>query len=367
MNKIKVLHLTFDMALGGTEQVIRQIVLNTESLKVEHTIICLDGKIGELGQLLKAEDITVERFYRKSGLDFKLIKELRRYINKNNVDILHCHQYTPYVYGVLASIFTKAKVIFTEHGRFYPDTYKWKRWLINPILSFFTKEIVAISKATADALVQYENFSKRRIKVIYNGIGYENTSSPSDQILLKNKLGININCLIFGTISRLDPIKNQKLMIASFSQVVKEYNNCRLLIIGDGPMMRELVELTEYYQIKEQVIFTGFIINPQHYLAIMDVFLLTSFSEGTSMTLLEAMAYLTPIIVTSVGGNPEIINSQCGMMVESDNKEQLIQAMIGLVDSISVRKKLAQQAKLRYELYFTEKKMIANYMNLYES
>ena len=145
--------MTFDMAIGGTEQVIRQLVENRDADRYVHIVACIDNAIGELGVELQARNVAVIRLARRPGFDMALVRALRAMIKAQRIDIVHCHQYTPYVYGLLAAVWLPAKVVFTEHGRFYPDIYKWKRAVINPLFARFTAAITAISQATANALV----------------------------------------------------------------------------------------------------------------------------------------------------------------------------------------------------------------------
>ena len=154
--KIKILHVTFNMGIGGTEQVIRQIIENSDAEKFTHEILCIDSTIGSLGQALQEKGIHVESVKRQPGTDFKLMQFIRRLIKQRKINILHCHQYTPYFYGVLSALWTSSRVIFTEHGRFYPDRHNFKRRFINPLLVLGTDCITAISKSTADAVAKYE-------------------------------------------------------------------------------------------------------------------------------------------------------------------------------------------------------------------
>lgn len=366
MDKIKVLHVTFDMAIAGTEQVIRQLVENTDKARFDCEIMCIDGKIGELGQVLAEKGFKLHTLKRKaSGLDFELIKQLRAFVKENNIQVLHCHQYTPYVYGLFSSFGTKAKVIFTEHGRFYPDSYKWKRMLLNPVLSLFTAHITAISKATAEALVKYENFPRRKVQVIYNGINVD-TESFKDEGDLKEELHIPADAKVLGTISRLDPIKNQPMMIEAFAEVLKSHPNTYLLIVGDGPERQKLETLCKTLKVENKVLFTGFKVNPQRYFNIIDIFLLSSLSEGTSMTLLEAMAFEKPSVVTDVGGNPEIVvDGETGLVTPTKNSDQFSASINKLLSTSDLEKLLGIAAKDRYSKIFTANAMTNKYSNIY--
>lgn len=367
MSKQKILHVTFDMEMGGAEQVIRQLVENGDIESFELSVVCLDSKIGVVGKELQKQDFNIFSFSRQPGIDTTLISQVRTYIQDHRIDILHCHQYTPYVYGLLASFGTSAKVIFTEHGRFYPDRIRWKRYLLNPILSLFTDVIVCISQATADALVKYENFPRRKVGVVYNGIkSTKHKFSQQDKFALIKKLGLSDTDIILGTISRLDPIKNQKMMINAFALVVKQSPNVKLVLIGDGSIRTELEQHAQNIGVYEKIIFTGFIVNPQSYFCLIDVFLLPSLSEGTSMTLLEAMAFSIPCVVTDVGGNPEIVlHEETGLVVPNNDAEGLAIAILSIINSKKLSESLGKKGCNRYQSFFTVEAMVIAYQSLY--
>ena len=362
----KILHITFDMTIGGAQQVIRQLIEGMDKTEFEHQIVCIDGTLGELGEILQEQGIKVHLLNRQEGFDYALIKQIRKLIKENQIHVLHCHQYTPYFYGVLAAIFTKAKVIFTEHGRFYPDYGTWKRKLVNPILNLFTYKITAISKATKAALVKYENFPENSIEVIYNGIA-DKSHIPVDKDKVKEEFNIPRHKTIFGTISRLQPIKNQQMMIRAFKMVHDEQSDTHLLIVGDGAIRSELETLTEELHIKDNVTFTGFQKDPFPFHHVIDIFLLSSFSEGTSMTLLEAMSLGKPAVVTDVGGNPELITDQeNGFVVPSDEVGRIVESCMKFLKDLQLTAQLGSNSRNVYEDRFLVRYMLDAYLNIYQ-
>lgn len=363
-----ILHITFDMHIGGTEQVIRNLVEGLDSDLYRSSILCIDNKIGPWGLELQEKGFKHYCLKRQSGLDRELIKNIRKLIRSESVDIVHCHQYTPFTYGCFGALFTGKPVIFTEHGRFYPDFSTMKRKLINPVLQIFTRSITAISKATRDALVKYENLSAGKIEVIYNGIADLSEALAFDSIKeLSEQLNISEKDIVFGTISRLDSIKNQDMMLRAFAKAHTSNNNIKLLIVGDGPDREKLEALTDSLDIRSSVIFTGFQSKPQSYLRLMDVFLLPSLSEGTSMTLLEAMSFSKPSIATAVGGTPEIIkDGQTGILIENKDEEALTEAINTLAKNSTLRDTLGKQARMHYLEEFTLDKMCSEYERLYQ-
>ncbi|MEH6562310.1 MAG: glycosyltransferase, partial [Marinobacter sp.] len=276
-----ILHVTFNMGFGGTEQVIRQLVIHLPRDQFNNEVLCIDGEVGEIGQRLEAEqDIIIHKLIRQPGLDWRLVLSIRRLIKQGGFDIVHCHQYTPWFYGLLGSLGTGVKLVFTEHGRFHPDRYRRKAWLVNKMMAKVTHALVAISKATREALVEFEFLPTNDIEVIYNGIepiipDYEKVGE------IRSGLGMTGEDIVFGTVSRLDPVKNQRMMLKAFSLYCAQHGNCRLLMVGDGPDRSMLEGYARKLGIEAKTVFTGFQSNPVDYLDAMDVFLLSSHTEGT--------------------------------------------------------------------------------------
>ncbi len=363
--KKKVAHVTFDMRIGGAEQVIANLIENTNH-KYILSIICLEQPTGPFGRNLIEKGYQIISFNRKPGFDFSLVRHIRNYIIDNNIDILHCHQYTPYVYGLFASAFTSTKIIFTEHGRFYPDKKKIKRVLFNPVLSLLTDSVTAISSATRDALVEYENFSRKKIMVVYNGIDDAMYTTPSDTNV-RQSLGIKPEDFVLGTVARLDPIKNHKMMIKSLGIVRKSYPNTFLVLVGDGQERKNLESFVSSLGLSSHVIFTGFKEDIHNYLKAIDIFLLTSFSEGTAMTLLEAMASSLPCIATNVGGNPEIVrNGETGFIVPNDDCKLLTDKICLLLQDEDLLNKMGNAGRRRFKEKFSVEQMVSAYEKVYD-
>jgi len=363
---LRVLHVTFNMGIGGTEQVIRQLVLATRGQGVHHEIACIDGHRGAIGDQLVEAGVPVHTLNRSPGFDRALIRALRTSIRDGGFDIVHCHQYTPFLYGRLAALGTRASVVFTEHGRFYPDRYRWKAIFINPLLAMTTPAVVAISSATRTALALYEFMPRYRIRVIYNGI-QPLVADPVRIAELRAELDIPENTFIYGTVSRLDPVKNQEMMLEAFARCLETCPGSVLVMVGDGPDREKLERLANSLGVSGNIRFTGFINQPAQHLALMDCFLLSSHTEGTSMTLLESMSLAIPAVVTNVGGNPEIVKGgETGLLVPGGDTEQFASEMIRLQQSPELRRRLGQKARERFQERFSVEAMAERYLNLYQ-
>ncbi|MFT7096826.1 MAG: glycosyltransferase involved in cell wall biosynthesis [Glaciecola sp.] len=364
--KKNILHITYDMRIGGTEMVIKNIIEGCDNA-FSMSIFCIEEPLGPWGQDLQKTGIKVSTFARADGFDTSLISALRKHIKKYNINIVHCHQYTPWVYGTLAVFGLSTKVIFTEHGRFYPDSSGWKRRIVNPLLAMMTHKLTTISNATRQALVNYEFLKTDKIDVIYNGIkGLEFDENAALDI--RNKLKIQASDIVFGTIARLDPIKNHNMMLRAFADVTKKNPRTKLIIVGDGELMPTLKSLIQALDIEDRVMLTGYIPYPKDYLGIFDIFLLSSLSEGTSMTLLEAMSLAKPCIVTDAGGNKEIVtHGETGLVTDNDNMLQFSDAMLALANDKDTTQKYGKNARVVFEQKFDASHMAEEYANIYAS
>ncbi|GAW95525.1 MULTISPECIES: glycosyltransferase [Colwellia] len=407
MRKIHVMHITYDMRIGGTEMVIKNIidgltqpksdtnhhsendtdhdsasrhsrdhfVGNSESLdpQLNHngdenfkmSVLCIESPLGPFAEELQNNGIEFFELNRQPGFDINLIKQIRRTIKDNAVDIIHCHQYTPWVYGVIAAAFTKTKVIFTEHGRFYPDSSTWKRKLINPILNLFTDQVTAISKATKQALVEFESIPEKSIDVVYNGISPLQVIQ-SDVEKLRIELSIPENHIVLGTIARFDPIKNHTMMLKAFALVLEQQPKTTLIMVGDGEERKNIETCVNQLNIQNNVLLIGYQHKPHNYLALMDIYLLSSLSEGTSMTLLEAMSLSKPCVVTNAGGNPEIVtDKENGFVTTNGIASEFAAGVIQVINSLENGNGLGHASKDRFDTLFSERSMNKKYQQLY--
>lgn len=364
-SRLRILHVTFNMGIGGTEQVIRQLVSGMAPERAHNEVVCIDGSVGPVGEAMMAEGITIHALKRRPGLDWSMIAELHRIIREGKFDIVHCHQYTPFFYGRFAAFGTPAKVVFTEHGRFHPDRYRWKAIAVNRLLGLLTPGLVAISSATREALARYEFMPKSRIKVIYNGIRAL-ANDPDEAADLRRNLGIEPTDIVVGTVARLDPVKNQALMLQSFARLLKQHPDSWLLIVGDGPERGPLEALSRTLSIEERVLFVGFQNQPARYLTAMNVFLLSSHTEGTSMTLLEAMCLGIPPVVTDVGGNSEIVtHGKTGLLTPTEDVDRFTHAIDRLLADPELYQNIKKQCLEEFEQRFSVDGMVGAYEKLY--
>ena len=170
-----------------------------------------------------------------------------------------------------------------------------------------------------------------------------------------------------GTVARLDPIKNHEMMIRSLKAVQALHPDTYLIIVGDGPERQRLQCLASDFQLGRHVIITGYREDTEAFYKIMDLFLLTSFSEGMAMTLLEAMACGLPCVATDVGGNAEVVcGGLTGLIIPSGDEAKLGQAICRLLGDKEMRQRMGSEGQKRFSEKFTASRMAQEYEALYD-
>lgn len=369
---VRVLQVVLSLTIGGTEKTVYDIVRQMDRKRVCPVVCCLD-ELGEFGENLRREGVRVYVLGRKPGIDWQVVRSLIEIIRNEKIKIVNAQQYTPYFYALLASLGNRLaastkfpRIVFTEHGIAYPYKRKWKRFLLNPLLFSFADEITTIAEYTKNLLAHYENFPAFRMKVIYNGVSIEQFSCNIDVLSKRQSLGIPADSKVIGIVARLDPVKNHPMLLRAFRRVVAVLPDTYLVIVGDGPENISLQTLAGSLGISDRTLFLGARRDIAELLHTFNVFALPSFSEGMSVTLIEAMCAGVPVVATHVGGNSEVVNDrETGYLVENDNEQDLAQRLMECLRDDELRLRMGKAAHLRACEMFSLGKMIDSYKELY--
>jgi N-acetyl-alpha-D-glucosaminyl L-malate synthase BshA len=356
------------MQVAGAEVLVAEIIRRLRD-SMEPTIFCLDA-IGPLGKALQDEGVDVVCLNRKPGRDWGVGKRLAAVAKEKKIEVMHAHQYTPFFYSALAKAWGGAnyKLILTEHGRHFPDAVSFKRRLANRwVLSRYLDAINACCQFSATALASNDGFTTLPIEVIENGIEWERYQTHSNKTTLRASLGLDANRKYVACVARFHPIKDHTSLLQGYSQVAKQRTDADLLLIGDGPRREELQTLVQQLGIQNRVQFLGVRSDVADLLQAVDVFALTSLCEAASLTLLEAMAAGLPVVVTDVGGNPEIVRQENeGLLVPRQDATAIGNALIRILSDATLANRMGQAGKQRVKETYSLERTIERYHQLYQ-
>jgi glycosyltransferase involved in cell wall biosynthesis len=356
------------MQVAGAEVLVAETIRRLGK-SIEPTVLCLDG-VGPLGERLLRDGVPVVPLGRRPGRDWRLVWRLARELRDRRVEVIHAHQYTPFFYAALARPVSrqKARVILTEHGRHFPDVVSPMRRAVNRFaLDHLADAVNACCGFSAQALARVDGFSARRIEVIENGIELERYGSTPDRTAMRRSLGLDPNRRYIATVARFHPVKDHATLLAGFQRVATARADVDLLLVGDGPLRGELEEQTRRLDIAHRVRFLGVRSDIPAILKAVDLFALTSVSEAASLTILEAMASCLPVVVTEVGGNPEMVRHGVdGLLVGRGNAEAAGAALLRLLDDPSAAAGMGAAGRARVEERYQLTQTVDKYWQLYE-
>ena len=309
----RVMQLVLSLSPGGTERLVIDLCTRLQS-RVDSVVCCLDQK-GAWAAELESAGIPVYALGREPGFQPALALQIARLLKTHAIDAIHCHHYSPYVYGLLAAMLARVDVVFTEHGRLSDAAPSRKRQLVNPLLSRVGGRICAVSAALKEHMVA-EGFPADRIAVVYNGIEPGVRPTLEDRRLARQQLGLADDAFVVFTAGRLDPVKDLGTLVDAHSQLLRRYPTARTVIVGDGEERARLLARAETLGVLDTVRFTGYRSDVRALMAAADVYVNCSTYEGVSLTILEAMAAGLPVVATPVGGTPEVVvDEETGVLV----------------------------------------------------
>jgi L-malate glycosyltransferase len=364
---IRVGFVLHTMDVAGAEVLVAQTIRHLRS-RIEPVILCLDG-IGMLGEQMRAERVEVLAFNRQPGFDRRIIFDMAEAIQSRRLQIIHAHQYTPFFYGSLAGKLSRVRprVIFTEHGRHYPDVVSSKRRLVNRLfLSRLADHVNAVCGFSAASLRERDGFTRQPVEIVENGIDIARYGRASDPGPVRTRLGLDTSRRYVATIARFHPVKDHRTLLTAFASVARDRPDVDLLLVGDGPLRAELEKRLTELGLRSRVRFMGVRSDVPEILGAVDLYALTSLSEAASITLLEAMASELPIVVTAVGGNPEILRDRVdGLLVPRGDAAATAAAILELLDNPCQAARFGRSAAERVRSGFRIESTVDRYYALY--
>lgn len=291
----------------------------------------------------KHYNLPFERFpLRKNNI--KTYRELKKIINENKYEIIHCH--TP-VGGVLTRLAAKkarkkgTRVIYTAHGFHFYKEAPLLNWLIYyPIekwLSRYTDCLITINKE--DYELAKKKFRKCKQIELVHGVGLDTTKFDikiSNQALatLKDEISIKKDNIVLTYIAELNKNKNQQLLIKTIEQIVKEGDTRYiLLLVGDGKLKERYQKYVKKHKLENNIKILGKRNDIAKILKITDIYVASSLREGLPVNILEAMYMGLPIVATDNRGHRELIKNEENGYVISNDRDELKDKIIRIYEN----------------------------------
>lgn len=349
---MNIAHVVESLDVGGAEVVVSTLC-RLQQEAGHHVIVHCLLRSGPLARQLEQLGISIYVHGQRSN--WRLIQSLWRELRNSRREVVHCHNVASTIFGAPAARMAGARaVISTRHGSISPIG---RRKVLFALAARFCNYIVGVGEAPRDVLVSELGVTDKIIVI-------RNCALPAPVIGFDAIQKQGFTALM---VSRLTPPKDPATLLRAMALAFRQVNDLYLWFVGDGVLMTELRRLAEELEIREHVCFAGERADVGNWLAMADVFVLSSLSEGVPLSLLEAMAAGLPSIVTNVGGMTQIAEmSRAAILVEPGQPERMAKAIVDYATRRQDLPALGRLARQCYHEHFSPERWVNQYLSLYQ-
>ena len=363
-----IVHVIFRLDYGGLENGLVNLLNRLPATRFRHAVVCLEG-YSNFRDRIERSDIQVYSLDKRPGKDVGVYLRFWRLLRKLRPQVVHTRNLGTIDMQWVARLAGVPARVHGEHGydATDPQGLDPKKLLIRRACKQAIQRYIAMSRDLARWLESTVGVAPGRVVQIYNGVDVRKFSI--DVALPMDFPWPRQDVFVFGTVGRVDPIKNQRLLLEAFANLVKQTNlsELRLIIVGAGSLLQTLQTRAAQLGVADKVWFTGARNDVPNLMRAMNVFVLPSINEGISNTVLEAMAASRPVIAARVGGNPELIEDGVnGALYDNGEASTLASAMKVYCEDPSLATAHGRAARERVERQFEIDVMVRSYAALYE-
>jgi glycosyltransferase involved in cell wall biosynthesis len=363
---VRVTQVVFDLNGGGMETLVANMAAHWHRSGVSMSVITLSGRVGRVGEFVRplVEEFTVLRPTR--GLSMVAPTRLVPAIRATRPDVVHLHTGAWYKGALAARLAGVRRVVYTEHGREHSDPVLAR--MQDHVASRWTHHVVAVSDRLRSYMIRAVKVRPERIVTIANGVDTTVFSPGAPSAALRRSLRIPDDALVIGSVGRFEPVKAYSRLVAAFADIRRRLpdRRCVLVLFGDG-RDRPAIEAEVYrLGVRDDVRLPGWTDNAADGYRLLDVFAMTSLSEGMSLSLMEAMACGICPVVTDVGSNAEVLGSALAHHAVADgDRDAFVGAACNALASATQRREVGEQARGRAVAIYGLTGVLDRYVSLY--
>lgn len=366
-----IAHVLYRLDTGGMENGVVNLINRMPAEFCDHAVITLAGAT-EFARRIQRADVAIHSIDKKPGKDPAAFLRLYRLLRQLKPAVVHTRNLGTVDCQAVAAAARVPVRIHGEHGWHFADLdgksrrTLWLRRMYSP----FVHRYIAMSRDIARWLTEVVHINATRITQIYNGAD-TTRFTPDGPLPADLPWGGTRPAFTIGTVGRIEPTKNQVLLVQAFRRLLELVPNAadgaRLIIAGAGPGYEALSRLVHDTGVADQTWLAGARSDVPALMRAMDLFVLPSLNEGISNTILEAMACARPVLAGRVGGNPElVIEGETGELFDPRDAEALAQLMARCMSDPERTRQLGEAGRRRVGEKFTLDAMVAGYVSVYQ-
>jgi glycosyltransferase involved in cell wall biosynthesis len=298
-----------------------------------------------------------------------MIPRIATMLREPRPDVVHSHQIGALLYaGPAARLAGVPVVVHTEHGKNYAGRLRMR--LLGRLAARSARRVFAVSGDILREMRDGQVVPPGKLAHVPNGADVDRFNLADDMAELRREVGLPGEGPVIGTVGRLTGLKRHDVLLRGFARLRRP--TARLLIVGDGPTREELVSLAASLGVTDRVMFAGYQDRPERALAAMDVFALTSDSEGMPLAILEAWAAGKPVVASRVGGVPELVaDGRTGLLFAAGDDRALAGCLDRLLNDRPLAGALGEAGRAlvreRYDTRVMARAYLRHYRDLLRS
>lgn len=358
-----ILYLSTSSGPGGAERVISNLAASLDPQRYR-AVLCL-FRPGWLQERSESRGIRTFIIPTHGMTDWRWALQFKRLLRQERVDLVHAHEFDANTQGTFVAALTGIPLVATVHGK----NYFWERFRRRLAYRWVSRKatMVAVSQNLKQFIVEKVGVAPHRLKVLYNGVHALQQCSSVEVYQCRKELGLPESHQIVGVVGNLYPVKGHQYLIDAIPSILMTCPNTSFVFAGRGELEAELKSQVYRLGVETKVFFLGLRQDIPRILAMLDVFVLPSLSEGLSMAILEAMIAGKPVVATQVGGNPELVlNGETGFLVPPRDSQALASSVVTLLTNRQQAAQFSERGKRRAEGQFSLQTMVSSYQSLYD-
>lgn len=291
--------------------------------------------------------------------------QVRRYAAQHQPALLHAYFFWPIIYGRLLKLLGKIKVLVENRE---DQGFNWgaHEYALLRLTKALPDRVICVSEAVRQTVLEREHLAPDKTVVIHNGVTAKEQTAQ-DRSRMRQNLGYSDEHLVVGMVANFNrAVKGVEYFVDAIPLILTQCPAARFLLLGRGKHEAELRDRAQSLGIERYLKFAGYQPDIDPYYTAMDLSVLTSFSEGLSITILESMNHGLPVVATCVGGNTEVVtDGETGFLVPPRDTLAFAEKVVIVLKDRQLARRLGSAGKKRVKSHFNLATTAEKYLEIY--
>lgn len=369
--KTRILHVLNYLSFAGMETGVIKLANRLPKDEFETTICVLEGCAPGIMSVVNS-DVKVVELHKKPGFDPGVALQLRRLSRNIDAHVVHSHNWGTYVYAALAkALGARGEFVHGEHGRDAADLrISLRQRLFMAATRHLVRRYTSVALHLAEELEAAWQLPKGRFAVLPNGVDLERFALKESPVEIRRLLGLPARAIVIGSVGNMRPIKGFPTVFEAASRLARRYPELLVVICGGSSSGRTVIDSEQAAAAAQcapaKVVFLNSRPDVERVLRTFDVFVNSSYLEGMSNSILEAMASDCPVIASDIPGNREVLQGgEMGNMFPAGDAKALAERISALLDDSHKRDELVARQRAWVSEMFSAQVSLRRYVDFY--